>query len=83
MLTVAGGYVVVRGCAPFNTDHFDHRFQRGMVGNYWRGKNLFSLCDYDQCNAATPLGGSGRLLSASALTAALLIKNYLTRVVRM
>ena len=28
-----------------------------MVGTYWKGFNIFSLCDYDQCNGARNLGG--------------------------
>ena len=32
--------------------------QRQMVGTYWKGFNIFSLCDYDQCNhGARNMGG--------------------------
>ncbi len=49
---VGGNWVTVRGCAPFNTDHFSRNFQRSLVGTYWRGSSLFSVCDTDGCNAA-------------------------------
>jgi len=45
-----GGYVTVRGCAPFNSDNFLQGMQRAMAGTYWKGFNHFSMCDYDQCN---------------------------------
>ena len=32
---VGGGYVTVRGCAPFNTDFFPRAMQQGMAGTYW------------------------------------------------
>ena len=55
---VGGQYVTVRGCAPFNTETFSVGFQRGFVGTYWRGRSLFSLCDYDNCNSASGITAS-------------------------
>jgi hypothetical protein len=52
---VDGQWMTVRGCAPFNTETFDRGLQRGMGGTYWRGMSTFSLCDYDNCNAASTL----------------------------
>lgn len=65
-----GGYVTVRGCAPFNTDSFSAGFQRGMAGTYWRGSSSFSLCDYNNCNGAATVGiGAAIILAASMLVA--------------
>ena len=55
--TVGGTYITVRGCAPFDSITFNRGMQRQMVGTYWKGFNIFSLCDYDQCNGARNLGG--------------------------
>ena len=55
--TVGGTYITVRGCAPFDSITFNRGMQRQMVGTYWKGFNIFSLCDYDQCNGAKNLGG--------------------------
>lgn len=49
---VGGTYITVRGCAPFDSETFNQGMQRQMVGTYWKGFNVFSLCDYDQCNHA-------------------------------
>ena len=49
---VGGQYITVRGCAPFDSDTFGVQFQRQASGTYWKGQNSFSLCDYDNCNAA-------------------------------
>jgi len=54
---VGGTYITVRGCAPFDSITFNRGMQRQMVGTYWKGFNIFSLCDYDQCNGARNLGG--------------------------
>ena len=51
-LIVSGSYVTVRGCAPFDTESFGRGMQRSMSGTYWKGFNVFSLCDYDNCNKA-------------------------------
>merc|ERR1719348_1520376 len=48
----AGQYVTVRGCAPFTTDVFPGNMQKGMVGSYWKGTNVMSLCDFPNCNSA-------------------------------
>jgi len=47
---VGGTYITVRGCAPFDSETFNQGMQRQMVGSYWKGLNVFSLCDHDQCN---------------------------------
>jgi hypothetical protein len=49
---VSGNYITVRGCAPFDTESFGRGMQRSMSGTYWKGFNVFSLCDYDNCNKA-------------------------------
>jgi hypothetical protein len=55
---VGGTYITVRGCAPFDSITFNRGMQRQMVGTYWKGFNIFSLCDYDQCNhGARNMGG--------------------------
>lgn len=50
-ISVGGTYITVRGCAPFDSETFNLGMQRQMVGTYWKGFNVFSLCDYDQCNS--------------------------------
>lgn len=50
-ISVGGTYITVRGCAPFDSQTFNPGMQRQMVGTYWKGFNIFSLCDYDQCNS--------------------------------
>ena len=49
-ISVGGTYITVRGCAPFDSETFNQGMQRQMVGSYWKGLNVFSLCDHDQCN---------------------------------
>jgi len=57
---VGGGYVTVRGCAPFNTDFFPRAMQQGMAGTYWNGlNNLISMCDVNNCNSARSLQSIG------------------------
>ena len=70
---VGGGFITVRGCAPFNTETFGRGFQRGMAGTYWKGSNAFSMCDYDNCNGAirNNRAAGGVLIAAAALVAML------------
>jgi hypothetical protein len=73
-ISVSGSYVTVRGCAPFDTESFGRGMQRSMSGTYWKGFNVFSLCDYDNCNkAAGGLHLQNGLLAAS-VAASLLLK---------
>jgi hypothetical protein len=67
---VSGSYVTVRGCAPFDTESFGKGMQRSMSGTYWKGFNVFSLCDYDNCNKATTGANlqTGLLLTSISLT---------------
>eukprot|EP00092_Neocalanus_flemingeri_P069847 GFUD01085656.1.p1 GENE.GFUD01085656.1~~GFUD01085656.1.p1 ORF type:complete len:138 (+),score=22.86 GFUD01085656.1:66-479(+) len=66
----AGQYVTVRGCAPFTTDVFPGGMQKGMVGSYWKGVNVMSLCDFPNCNGA--VSNKVGWLGCFALTVALL-----------
>jgi len=53
---VAGTYITVRGCAPFDSQTFSVGMQRGMRGTYWKGlSSAFSLCDYPACNASNKM----------------------------
>jgi len=52
-ILVGGTFVTVRGCAPFDTESFSPGMQRAMSGTYWKGFNIFAMCDYDNCNTAT------------------------------
>ena len=61
--SVGGTYITVRGCAPFDANTFNQGMQRQMVGTYWKGLNVFSICDYDQCNGARKIGGLSLLSS--------------------
>ena len=49
---MGGTYITVRGCAPFDTETFNPGLQKQMIGTYWKGQNIFSFCDYDECNSA-------------------------------
>jgi hypothetical protein len=51
VFSVGGSYITVRGCAPFDEQTFNPGMQRQMVGTYWKGFNVFSMCDYDICNS--------------------------------
>ncbi len=65
-----GGYVSIRGCAPFNSDTFSKGFQRGFAGTYWRGSSSFSLCDISTCNGGmSNRGGAAAVAAAVVLTA--------------
>ena len=71
-VSVSGSYVTVRGCAPFDTESFGRGMQRGMSGTYWKGFNVFSLCDYDNCNkAATGVSVKFGVVAASVLASVL------------
>ena len=69
---VGGGFITVRGCAPFNTETFGRGFQRGMAGTYWKGSNAFSMCDYDNCNAANGVRAVGVVALVSVALVAML-----------
>jgi len=64
---VEGGYITVRGCAPFNTDLSPSAMQQGMTGTVgvswnasWNGlNNLISMCDISDCNSARSLQSVG------------------------
>jgi len=47
-----GRLVTVRGCSSFDTKIFPEALQRAMVGNYWKGEDVFSICDYAGCNSS-------------------------------
>jgi len=33
---IPGGFITVRGCAPFTSDYFPKEMQRGLAGSYWK-----------------------------------------------
>ena len=62
-ISVGGGYVTTRGCAPFDTETFSANLQRGMAGTYWKGYDAFSLCENTLCNPAPSLKAQSTLIN--------------------
>ena len=62
-ISVGGGYVTTRGCAPFDTETFSANLQRGMAGTYWKGYDAFSLCENTLCNPAPSLKAHSILIN--------------------
>ena len=73
--SVSGSYVTVRGCAPFDTESFGKGMQRSMSGTYWKGLvNVFSLCDYDNCNTAATGASLKTTLLLASISLSILLK---------